>query len=467
MRSKAFNSSRMTPSWCPERPKMRARITLVLLLLAALPSWSQVEPGATGDTTIDNGTQMMIPPPVAGVAFPDVVSSENLPNYVLLGITASGGYIENVLPAQNAPLVNAETYSFYPTIAVARSTPYRQVTASYSPSFLFYEPGSVSVLNTINHGVSMTFQDRFSPHITFNMEDFFYRTSDVYDQSYLFSGGVVTGSIETPTTIVIAPFEQQLSNLVHGFLTYQFGRDGMIGVGVTDSTIYFSAPSATTGLGNSHSDSTWGFYNRRISRRHYLGFSYQWTRIAAQTIAERTGTQMNSLLPFYSFYFSKATSVSISAGAQQVQVNAPVPPSLPTYSSWEPTADVSVGYQGKRGYLAASYSYTVIAGQGLLGAFNTNGANLSAGWNPARNWTTGLTFFYANTSNATPLLSPFPGGTTVSGQVLLSHSFRESLVATVGYERIHEDYPEILSANTDSNQVYGRITYQFKRNVGK
>jgi hypothetical protein len=447
---------------------MLARLTLILLLLAALPSWCQVEPGATGsDTTTESDEQMMVPPPVAGVAFPNVVSSENLPNYVSAGITASGGYIENVLPAQNAPLVNAQLYSIYPTLAVARSTPYRQVTASYSPSFLFYEPGSVSVLNTINHGASMTFQDRLSPHITFNVEDFFYRTSDVYDQSYLFSGGVVTGSTQTPSTIVIAPFEQQLSNLAHGFLTYQFAEDGMIGGGASDSTIYFSAPSASTGLGNSHSDSAWAFYNRRFSGNQYIGFSYQWTRTAAQTTVEQTDTEMNSLLPFYSFYFSKTTSISISGGEQHVEVTAPVPGNLPTLSSWEPTADVSLGYQGERGYLAASYSYTVISGQGLLGAFNTNGANLSAGWNPSRTWTAGLTFFYANTSNATPLLSPFPGGTTVSGQVLLSHSFRESLVATVGYERIHEDYPEILSANTDSNQVYGRITYQFKRNVGK
>ncbi|MEI9968033.1 MAG: hypothetical protein WDM87_05195 [Terracidiphilus sp.] len=69
--------------------------------------------------------------------------------------------------------MNDATYSFYPTAGIIRSTVRRQITAYYSPSFVFYEP--TTVLNTINHGASMTFQDRFSPHITFNLEDFFYR----------------------------------------------------------------------------------------------------------------------------------------------------------------------------------------------------------------------------------------------------------------------------------------------------
>lgn len=446
---------------------MLARLALVFLLLAALPSWSQVEPGATGsDTTIDSDAQMMIPPPLAGVPYPNIVSSENLPNFVSAGITASGGYIENVLPSQTATPVNDETYSFYPTFAVARSTAYRQVTASYSPSFLFYEP--TTVLNTINHGASMTFQDRFSPHITFNVEDFFYRTSDVYDQSYLFSGGGVSGSTQTPATILIVPFEQQLSNLAHAFLTYQFGRDGMIGGGASDSTIYFSAPSTVTGLGNSHSNGAWAFYNRRISDQQYIGFSYQWARTAAQITTEQTDTQINSLLPFYSFYFTKTASISISGGAQHVEVTAATPPNLPAFNSWSPAADISVGYQGERGYLATSYSYTVTSGEGLLGAYNTNNANLDGGLNLSRTWVADLSISYGRTNNASPQVFTFAGGTSVSGQASISHSFRESLIAMVGYKRVHENYNiPIISANPDSNQVYGRITYQFKKTLGK
>jgi hypothetical protein len=444
---------------------MLARLAIVALLLVNLPLWSQVEPGASGtDSTADTNAEMTVPPPVAGVLYPNTVTPENLPNYMSAGLTASGGYIFNVLPFQTATPVNDATYSFYPTVGIIRTTVRRQVTAYYSPSFVFYEP--TTALNTINNGATMTFQDRFSPHITFNVEDFFYRTSNVFDQSYQFSGGGVTGSTQTPATVLIVPFEEQLSNLAHAFLSYQFGREGMIGGGASDSTIYFSAPSATTGLGNSHADTAWAFYNRRIAPMQYLGISYQWARTAAETSTQRSDTQINSILPYYSFYFTKTSSISLSGGAQQVNVTSP---NLPASNSWLPEADVSVGYQGKSGFLAASYSYTTTSGGGLLGAYNTNSSELNGGWNLSRTWTADVSVSYANVTNATPKLFAFTSGTTIAGQASISHSFRELLFVRVGYERLHENYPDIpiISANPDSNQVYGKITYEFRKPMGK
>jgi hypothetical protein len=407
---------------------------------------------------------MSVPPPVAGVLYPDEVSPENLPNYMSAGLTAGASYISNVLPLQTATPVNDELYSFYPTVGIIRATVRRQVTATYSPSFLFYEP--TTSLDSIDHGATMTFQDRFSPHITFNLEDFFYRTSDVFDQSYVFSGGGVTGSTQTPATILIAPYEQQLSNLAHAILSYQFGRDGMVGGGASDSAYYFSAPSATTGLGNSHEDTAWAFYNRRISARQYIGVSYQWTRTAAQTLIQRSYTQTNSVLPFYSFYITKRTSVSVSGGAQQVNVTSP---NLPASNSWSPEADISVGYQGKRAYLAASYSYTITSGEGLLGAYTTNSAGLNGGWNITPTWNADVSASYANVTSVAPNLFAYTGGTTIAGQASITHSFRKSLSMKFGYQRLHEDFSDIpiIAANPDSNQVYGKLTYEFTKPMGK
>ncbi|HEY5214978.1 MAG TPA: hypothetical protein VIJ38_18365 [Acidobacteriaceae bacterium] len=448
---------------------MFARLAIVALLLANLPLWSQVEPGASGsDSTTDSNAEMTVPPPVAGVPYPKIAAPENLPNYMSAEINASAGYINNVFPFQSAttPIkpVNDEIYTFYPTLRVIRATVRRQVTASYSPSFVFYQ--NTTALDTIDHGASLTFQDRFSPHITFNVEDFFYRTSDVFDQSYLFSGGGVTGSTQTPATILIAPSEQQLSNLAHAFLSYQFGRDGMIGGGASDSTYYFSAPSSATGLGNSHANGAWVFYNRRVSARQYLGVSYQWSRTAAQTLLQRGYTQTNSVLPFYSFYLTKTTSVSLSGGALQVNVTSP---NLPASNSWSPEADISVGYQGKRGFLAGSYSYTITSGEGLLGAYITNNANLSGGWNLTPTWTAAVSATYANATNKTPQLFTSTGGNMIAGQASITHVFRESLRMNIGYERLHENFSNIpiISANPDSNQVYGKITYEFRKPMGK
>jgi hypothetical protein len=444
---------------------MLARLAIVALLLANSPVWSQVEPGASGsDSNADPNAEMTVPPPVAGVFYANEATPENLPNYMFAGITASAGYFNNVLPTQTATPVNDEIYSFYPTVGIIRATVRRQISASYSPSFTFYEP--TTVLDSINHGATMTFQDRFSPHITFNVEDYFYRTSDVFDQSYLFSGGGVSGSTQTPATILITPFERQLSNLAHAFLSYQFGRDGMIGGGASDSTYYFSEPSATTGLGNSHSDGAWAFYNRRISAKQYTGVSYQWERTAAQTSLQRSYTQTNSLLPFYSFYITKTTSVSISGGGQHVDVTSP---NLPASNSWSPEGDISVGYQGKRGFLSASYSYTITSGQGLIGAYITNNAVLGGGWNLTPTWTASVSVSYASTSNATPIIFTSLGGTTLAGQASVTHSFHNALFMNIGYERLHETYSDIpiIAANPDINQVYGKISYQFTKPMGR
>lgn len=444
---------------------MLARLALILLLLAALPVRSQVEPGATGgDIILDNDTQMLTPPPVSGVPYPNMATSDTLPNYFSAAVTAKGGYISNVLPSETSQPVDDGTYSVYPTITLARSTSRQQVTATYSPSFVFYK--STSVLDTVNHGASLTFQDRLSPHVTFNVEDFFYRTSDVFNQSFVFSEGGVTGSTQTPATVVIAPFEQQLSNLAHAFLTYQFGRDGMIGGGGSFQINNYSAPSITTGLGNSHETGAWAFYNRRLTRFQYAGFAYQYTRTIAQISTEQTDTQIDSLLPFYTFYFKQAISASVSGGVQRVNFTSA---SFAPLNKWSPEAVASVGYQGSRGHLAASYSYAVSSGQGLLGAFNTKSASLAGGWSVNRNWNANLSVVYADTSSITPQIANYPGGTVIAGQASLAHSFTESFVVAVGYERLHEDYSNIpiIAANPDSNEVYGRITYEFRKPLGK
>ncbi|MGA2338572.1 MAG: hypothetical protein ABSF75_01655 [Terracidiphilus sp.] len=465
---------------------MLARTYLLFAFLLAVPAWSQVEPEAEGGPTPVDDTQMMTPPPVSGIPYANAAASDEAPNVLSARVSANAAYIKNVVQTQTAPPappaspVNDDTFSLYPTFTFARSTLRQQAIATYSPSFVFYQ--HTTALDTINHGASLTYQDRLSPHVTFNAEDFFYRTSDVFDQSSVFSGGGVSGSSQTSATTIIAPFAQQLTNLAHAFFSYQFARDGMIGGGGSDQVVDFPAPSSSagltnsnTGLANSNETGAWAFYNRRISRTQYMGFSYQWTRTAAQATSQqqatgqRRDTQINSLLPFYSFYFTKTASVSISGGAQHVSVTSPDSPGLPASNSWLPEADVSVGYQGKRGNLAASYSRTITSGQGLLGAFNTNAASLAGGWNLFRTWVASLSLSYASTSNATPQISTFAGGNTVSGQASITHTFRESLIVRAGYERLHQDYPvtTIVSAIPDTSQVYGTITYQFSKPLGK
>ena len=207
---------------------MFARVTLVFLLLAAKLSWPQVEPGGSGGAaTPDNDAQMMTPPPVSGEAYPTTVGSEERSNYLSAGVAVSGAYVNNALPGSTTIPVNDGTFSILPMFMLAQSTPRQQTTLSYSPSFVIYEP--TTTLDTIDQGAALTYRYRLSQQVSLSLGDSFYRTSDVFDQSYTFSSGGITGSTQTPTETVIAPYAEQMTNTVHGLVSYQFGRDGMVG----------------------------------------------------------------------------------------------------------------------------------------------------------------------------------------------------------------------------------------------
>jgi hypothetical protein len=408
---------------------------------------------------------MTIPPPASGAAYPNTTTSEIQENYLSGSVAASGGYVSNVLPSQTATPVNDYTYAVFPTIAISRTAPRQQVTLSYTPSFIFYQP--TNVLDTVDQGAALTFQDRLSRSVTFSLQDSFYRSSNVFDQSLLFSAGAITGSTQTPVLTVIFPFTQQLSNMANAVIGYQFGRNSMVGGGASYSFIDFSDPAVTSGISDSNLSGGSAFYNLRLSRGRYTGVTYQYSRGISELVNQQSETQSHSVLPYYTIYFARAFSFSISAGVQYVE--ASLPKSL-TSNSWSPAGVASVGWQNNRSNLAASFSRTTSSEQGLIGAYNTYAASLAGNWRVARSWTLGLSAYYTTTANATPeLISTYAGGTMIAGQASVTHSLGEHFTATLGYERLHQQYSSIpiISENPDSDQGYGRIAYQFRAPLRK
>jgi hypothetical protein len=441
---------------------MIARIISIFVFLAVVPIWSQVEPGASGGAPVSGSdTEMTTPPPVSGMAYPTTFASEIRSNYLLAGISVNGAYVSNVLPGSGVTPVNDATFTILPTLALSRSTPRQIENLSYSPSFLIYEPDST--LDSINQGAALNFMYRFSQQVSLSVSDSFYRTSDVFDQSYTFSNGGITGSIQSPGATAIVPFAEQLTNFVNGTLSYQFGRDGMVGAGGFYSTFELPNSSNAFGLSSSNGGGVSAFYNRRLSRAQYFGMEYEYSQISTTGLNEESTTTVNSLLPFYTVYFTKTISFSASAGIEHDYSTLPQSPPL---SSWSPAATLSAGWQGNRANFVASYTHAVTAGNGLFGAFHSNGANAFGGWRLTRNWNARLSASYLNLSTLTPQTSNYAGGTTITGQASLTRRIGENFTAEFGYERLHEEYSTI-SVNPDSNEAYARITYQFRRPVGR
>lgn len=385
------------------------------------------------------------------------------------GISLHGAYLDNVLPGTTAKPVNDFTYSILPTVSLERATARQEATVTYNPSFIFYEP--TSVLDTVDQSAALVYEYRFSPGLAVSAQNYFVRTSNVFDQSYSFSQAGVTGSTQLPTPSVIAPFTEQMTENCSGNVSYQFGRNGMVGAGANFDIFDLPNSSQVTGLYNSHSEGGSAFYSRRFTRAQYAGFVYQYDQVIASPVNAQSDTQTHLLLPFYTVYFSRTFSLSVSAGAQHFAVSET---QVPTTASWSPSAVVSMGWQGARGSVAASYSRTVSSGGGLLGAFNTNSINAGGTWKIARTWTASLGGAYSVIKNVTPNVASllgltYLGGHTILGNVSIAHAMGEHFNLGFGYQRLHEDYGSVavIAADPDSDQGFVTVTYQFKRAMGR
>jgi hypothetical protein len=451
---------------------MLTRVYLGLVLLTATPVWSQL--GSTPfemPATPADETQMLTPPPVSAEGYPTTVGSQMRSNYLAGGLIFNAAYNDNVLPGDSSTPVSDFIYTILPTIALNKMTPRQQLALTYSPGFTFYQ--HTGALNAANQAAALNFQYRMSEHTTIILNDFFQKSSNVFDQLYPPSGGVISGS-QSPSAEVVAPYADRLNNTANVGFTYQFSRNRMIGAGGVVTESNYSNPSQAPGLYNSNALGGSVFYSQRLSSTQYIGVTYQYLRsqedpvnAQANPVNAQTSVQTHTLLPFYTIYLNPTLSISISGGPQYL--DAAQYPS-PSVRSWTPSAMASIGWQRSHTNFVASYARTVTGNVGLPGAFDSNTTNASVRWQIARTWSTGIAGSYFINKNVTQSFSQSnPGGHTVSGTVSVQHSISEHLRAELGYSRLHQSYSgvAVISNAPDSNREYISLSYQFSRPLGR
>jgi hypothetical protein len=452
---------------------MLIRVSLILALFWIRPGWSQI--GSISyeiPTTSASDSRMLIPPPVSSEGYPTTVGSQMRSNYLTAGLILGTAHDDNVLAGTSVTPVGDLIYTFSPTITLNRTTQRQQMTLTYSPGFTLYQ--HTSTLNVTDQNAAVTFQYRLSQHLTINLSDFFQKSSNVFDQLYSDSGGVITGSSQTTPVAVIAPYADQIRNTANMGLSYQFGRNDMFGASSIFSENDYTTPSEASDFYNSASLGGSAFYSRRLSSTQYVGVTYQYLRsqsnpVTAQTIPLLSApkVQTHTLLAFYTFYLTPTLSLSVSGGPQYTDATqSPLPP----FNTWTPSVTASIGWQRSHTNLAASYSRTVTGGIGLPGAFASNSANVSVLWQLARAWTVGTAGSYFNNDNLTPSFTlTTPGGQAVSGTISVRHSMSEQLTMEGGYAHLRQSYSAIpvISADPDSNRWFISISYQLTRLMGQ
>jgi hypothetical protein len=442
-----------------------AGFTLGMVLVAAGQVSAQVDPGAEGGPNPEEGTQMLMPPPVSGVLYPSVGTVEARLNYVAPSLKVNAGYLDNVLPGLNAPPVGDATYSFAPSISLDRTTPQQQMSAEYDPTFTFYEP--TSSLDAIDQSASATYQYHSSPYLAISIGDFFSRTSNVFDVNYPFAQGGLTGGVQGPGAAAIAPFAEQLNNTANGGFAYQFGRNAMVGAGGSFSNFQLLDAADALGLDNSHGGGASAFYDRRIAALQYAGISYEYDRTLAGPSKTEVDAKVQSFLPFYTIYLNRTFSFSLSGGAQYVGV---AQPAKPTSNSWQPVGVFSMGWQANRGSVSASYLHTVTSGRGLAGAYNSDSVNGLGTWGFTHKWMARAEASYTTLNTVVQLADlPYQGGDTFAIRGSLAHDFNEHFNVEGGYERLHQSYTGIavIFKNPDSDREFVTVSYHFDKPLGR
>jgi hypothetical protein len=436
---------------------MWTRISFALTLFFALRAWSQV------DTTLLplDQPRMLIPPPVSGTNYPTEIGSEARFNYLRAGVTFSLAHNDNVVAEAAAGPVSDILYSVWPTIQIDKRTERLHWTLDYDPGFTLYQ--KTSALNQSNQDLTLDFRYRLSPHTTISLRDSLQKTSNVFNQPDPLGGGAVSGGAQGPVISVIAPTADQLSNVASVGVTDQFSRSGMVGGDASFTDVYYLDPAQSPGLYDSSSRGGSGFYSHRLSLRQYVGGTYTYSQISAYPKNAQSETRTNTPYLFYTLYMRPTLSVSVSGGPQYFSV-AQKP--LKSTSGWSPAGTVSMGYQGSRTTLAASYLRSVSGGGGLVGAFHSNSAMTSERWQLTRTWNAGVAGAYAINKNVTPYLPlASPGGHSISGTVSFQHSFSDRIRADFGYTHVRQSYPGIplISGAPNTNREFVSITYQFSK----
>jgi hypothetical protein len=434
---------------------MFIRVCLIVLLTAP-PLWSQVDAGAAPAAEEPMATPSPVNVEGPSLAF---VAEQEHTNYLRGGLSFSSAYDDGLLSSTGA--ASDISYTVRPSVAIEESGARLHWSMFYSPGFTFYQRNTS--LNQSDHDLTADLGYRLSPHVTLTLRGGLIKSSV---SSYLFNPnpiGAETGILQSPNQSVISPIADTISNYADGQLTYQFSANGMIGASGTETEQRYLHPSQVPGLFNSSTRGATAFYTRRLSRKHYMGATYQFQQLLSHPNGGET--QTNSAFLFYTLYVNPMLSLALLGGNQRFEISEL---GIPTKLGWSPAGGAALAWQGVHTSASLSFAHRVSDGGGLQSAVLSNNADLSIRHQLTKNLTVSLVGGYATNGILDPTL-PGNGGHTFSGRLSLERMMGEHFTVQMGYARAHGSYSNIpaLFSIPDRYRAWVAFSYNFQRPLGR
>jgi hypothetical protein len=432
---------------------MNGRFCL-LVLLAALPAYSQVEPSAADSQPT---SEMKTPPPVSNLGYPAAIGAGTLFNYLKGEVGADVGYISNMYAGSSSSPIAEKTVSIHPSIDVDHASARREISIKYSPEFIWYEPSSER--NEFDQNATVTYRVHMTPHTNFTAVDRFQDSSTEY-------GGQVSGGSDGTTQGAVPPFAKRLTNSASVEASLQMSMNGMIGASGQSTILHYPDSSEIEGVSDSRSWGATGFYNRRLTMDQYCGFNYQYSDSESYPASGTTVTLTHAFLGYYTLYTKWKLTLSVSGGPQRYISDY----SLIESSGWGAMYTPSMGWENARISLSANYSQSVTGGGGLTGAYHSKSATANLQWRAMRKWTLGATAAYSS-NHSVSILSGVANndGHSVSGSAKVDHSISDQWSLRMNYTRLHQIYDNIsaIAANPDADRVSASVVWRFSRSLGR
>ena len=435
-------------------------------------SHAQSDPGAAPSESVPEAalpySEVLAPPmPVARVRAPLTLGSEApRSNFIRgsFGITAA--YDDNMLSTTTHRVGDA-SYLFFPTLDFVQTRGRWLWDVNYSPGFTINQ--RVSERNQAAHDLHLLLGYRLSPHVTLQLHDSFSKSTSLFSD---FSGmrPEPPGPQPGPNLSPVIPITKRTGNTSGVDLTYQFGRDSMIGASGGYYFVDYGAVEATSGqtyrLIDTRSWNADTFYTHRFGGRHWLGVSYMMQRLMFDP---GYPTEVQRALGFYSVLLGSHISFSLWAGPERASsLVAGLQPGLvgPTWHApqWNGAGGVQWNWQGQRTAFGIGYTRQTSDGGGLAQAVRMNLASAEVRRQLTRRWDASLGAMYArNDALNPPAIQAMRG---LSGTADLRWQMTEQVGLAVRYARYRQEYT-LRGVPADRNRASVSISYSFSRPVGR
>jgi hypothetical protein len=413
-------------------------------------------------------------PPAMGELPALTFKTEQEPSNLLTSSLAFVTSYDDNVSLNNANRVGDVSYEIKPRISFALSRKRLTWASSFSPGLTIHQ--HLVQRDLLTNAFGSDFQYKLTKHLSARFRgSFVIQTNPLSDTGAGDSSTPTFSLLDQPNDFVITPQVRRVSEQADMGFTYQLDKRTTVQASGNFYNLRFNNIGADTGPGltNSQAASGRALYSHRLSRRHSGGLIYNFQDLA--TFGGHPGrTVSHSFLYSHSIEFTPSTTLEAFAGPEHARTDEIlVLPILGgsilipvTTSSWSWAAGTTLGWQGDRSSVRATFRHQVQNGGGLPTAARHTSGTLELRRRLFAGWLSSVSVGYGENKLLT--LQSKSSTQSFAASAGLRHKLGRDIWLDFRYSRGHQrGSGELINRSGDVDRVTVSLEYQFKHALGR